>query len=134
MKPRINDRVLIPGTGSVGTVQGFDSTGQHLLVLQSGSTPQVYLPLALFGAGSYWLLGGSLLFIPNQTLSVAIGGSSVTFSTAFLFVPVVSVQLIGSNAVSSQVTSISPTGFTVQCFDATGAAVAATVSWNAIGM
>lgn len=71
--------------------------------------------------------------LDGSNLTVAAGGTAITFATPFHAPPQVTPTYIGSGALFATATNITTTGCTIHVYNTTGADVGGTVNWTAQG-
>jgi hypothetical protein len=88
-----------------------------------------------FGIESVWLLTDGTPITQNGSVTTVAGTASLTYSTAFRQIPIVTASVVGSSSIVVTVVSVTTTGFTVDTFtSSTGVAANATISWSATGI
>jgi Putative phage tail protein len=69
----------------------------------------------------------------GQDIAVASGGTAITFARRFFYPPNVQITPRGATAMIGVADNIAATGFTARLFDASGAGVAGSINWQALG-
>ena len=70
----------------------------------------------------------------DENVTVAIGGTTITFSKQFVTTPNIVVTVDSTSALFAVKSSVTTTGFTVKIFDSGGSDVGGTVDWIATGV